>query len=142
MGKEQGDGDLVNVMVGRPENRLLVTGSHVVADITCIVCHSKVGWKYVDAREESQKYKVGKFILETQRVVDYRTWEDVDVSETPEHAMEERSPRGRREEEDPVVFDSDDEDECEDIFTGTWDPDIVAKRRSRKVSKRPKPAVD
>ncbi|CRK35816.1 hypothetical protein BN1708_016471, partial [Verticillium longisporum] len=37
----------------------LVTGWHVVADITCAVCHAKLGWKYVDAREEAQKYKVG-----------------------------------------------------------------------------------
>ncbi|KLU87229.1 hypothetical protein MAPG_06231 [Magnaporthiopsis poae ATCC 64411] len=70
-----GDGELVNIKIGRSENRQLVTGSHVVADISCRVCGTKVGWKYVDARESQQKYKVGKFILETARVVAWRGWE-------------------------------------------------------------------
>ena len=29
-----------------------------------------------------------------------------------------------------------DEDECEDLFTGAWDPEVVAKRRSRKGNNR------
>ena len=33
-----------------------------------------------------------------------------------------------------VVFDSDDEDECEDIFAGTWDAAVVAKRRRSKIA--------
>lgn len=70
-----GDGELVNIKIGRSENRQLVTGSHVVADISCRVCGTKVGWKYVDARESQQKYKVGKFILETARVVAWRGWD-------------------------------------------------------------------
>ena len=37
----------------------------------------------------------------------------------------------------PVLeSDSEDEDECEDLFSGTWDPEIAAKRRARKVSRR------
>lgn len=68
--------NLVNVTVGRPESRNLVTGAHVVADISCATCGVKIGWKYVDAREQAQKYKIGKFILETQRVVLSRSWED------------------------------------------------------------------
>lgn len=75
---EDGGADLANVRVGRPENRQLVTGQHVVADITCVVCGARLGWKYVDAHETDQKYKIGKFILETQRVVANRNWEDVD----------------------------------------------------------------
>ena len=72
------EADLVNTRVGRPENRQLVTGMHVVADIWCVVCGAKLGWKYVDAREPTQKYKVGKFILETQRVVAHRGWADIE----------------------------------------------------------------
>ncbi|EEY14306.1 yippee family protein [Verticillium alfalfae VaMs.102] len=145
--------DLLNVRVGRSENRQLVTGWHVVADITCAVCHAKLGWKYVDAREEAQKYKVGKFILETERVVGFKRWEDVHddadavvgggVLEGP--ASRPRSTRADDDNDDDdeqkkgvtpddVVFDSDDEDECEDIFAGTWDPVVVAKRRGRKAS--------
>jgi hypothetical protein len=127
--------DLINIKVGKPETRLLVTGSHVVADITCAICHAKVGWKYVDAKEESQKYKVGKFILETARVMDYRSWEDVSVTELLDTKEE---PVKTVHEDDPIVFDSDDEDECEDIFSGTWDPEVIAKRRSKRVNRRPK----
>ncbi|KAF3345260.1 Protein yippee-like [Verticillium longisporum] len=150
--------DLLNVRVGRSENRQLVTGWHVVADITCAVCHARLGWKYVDAREEAQKYKVGKFILETERVVGFRRWEDVpdDVDlvvadgQLAEPASRPRSTRAKGDNNDDddddddgqkkgvnpddVVFDSDDEDECEDIFAGTWDPVAVAERRGRKAS--------
>lgn len=75
----QESANLVNIVVGRPEPRNLVTGAHVVADINCATCGVKIGWKYVDAREQAQKYKVGKFILETERIVLLRTWEDVPV---------------------------------------------------------------
>jgi hypothetical protein len=126
---------LLNVKVGKPETRLLVTGSHVVSDIFCDICNTKIGWKYVDAKDESQRYKVGKFILETQRVLDYRSWEDVPLAGTSDSEFEV-SPPLRDSEEDPIVFDSEDEDECEDVFSGTWDPEIAAKRRSRKLNLR------
>ncbi|KAI5867120.1 yippee-domain-containing protein [Durotheca rogersii] len=128
--------DLMNIRVGKPETRLLVTGSHVVADITCLICHTKVGWKYIDAKEETQQYKIGKFILETQRVVVFRGWEDVVVDEMPELEVDEKQGyflAGN--DEEPVTFDSDDEDECEDLFAGMWDPAVVAKRRNRKVNR-------
>lgn len=177
--------NLVNVSVGSPEKRSLVTGIHVVADITCATCGVKIGWKYVDAREQAQKYKVGKFILETERVSLHRTWEDVEQagpgasrlaaphfysSSAPAESFS--TPGGRRAsglggarrkvscsseeaggladggsldeemEEDgspaqsdgEVMFDSEDEDECEDIFAGTWDAATVARRRGSRVS--------
>jgi len=37
----------VNVAAGRPEDRLLMTGMHVVADISCKACGAELGWKYV-----------------------------------------------------------------------------------------------
>lgn len=76
--------NLVNITVGRPEPRNLVTGAHVVADINCATCGAKIGWKYVDAREQAQKYKVGKFILETERVALLRAWDDIPVGEGDE----------------------------------------------------------
>ncbi|CAN0004438.1 unnamed protein product [Ectocarpus sp. 8 AP-2014] len=54
----------VNVSTGRPEDRLLLTGMHVVADISCKACGADLGWKYEEAADKSQKYKEGKFILE------------------------------------------------------------------------------
>ncbi|KAH8879321.1 yippee-domain-containing protein [Thozetella sp. PMI_491] len=123
--------NLVNVRVGRAENRQLVTGAHVVADITCAVCGVKLGWKYVDAKEATQKYKVGKFILETQRVAAYRSWEDVGPEASSGYMTMDDI---EDDEGDTVEFDSDDEDECEDIFAGTWDPEVAAQRRRSRVS--------
>lgn len=83
-----------NVTLGEKEERMMITGMHIVADIFCVCCGSNVGWKYVSqisnnliawfqiklsfdllvkqcfmfyqesAYEKSQKYKEGKFILE------------------------------------------------------------------------------
>lgn len=160
------ESELVNIRVGRAENRHLATGVHVVADIWCVVCSTKIGWKYVDARSAAQKYKVGKFILETQRVVMQHSWEYVDSAGG---GVMEEEPRQQRQQQvsgnacggrqsarastdtdasasrvsdesditdddgGVIVFDSEDEDECDDIFAGVWDPDVVAKRRKGKV---------
>ncbi|KAL0942324.1 Yippee family protein [Colletotrichum truncatum] len=155
---------LANVRIGKCENRQLVTGWHVVADITCLLCSAKLGWKYVDAKELSQKYKVGKFILEVERVVPFRSWEDVSeedddddndgesqgsVGEDEDDEMEgnrldndvsERNgdegagESSEGDDEVEIVFDSEDEDDLEDMFSGTWDPEVVAKRRGRRVT--------
>ncbi|KAF6824413.1 Yippee family protein [Colletotrichum musicola] len=152
-----GPGTLANVRIGKCENRQLVTGWHVVADITCALCGAKLGWKYVDAKEFSQKYKVGKFILEVERVVPFRSWEDLppghasdeededEVADVKQPSKTAQRPAtdepgsgsdGESSEPDEVemVFDSEDEDDLEDMFSGTWDPEVVAKRRSRKVT--------
>ncbi|OAA65889.1 yippee family protein [Niveomyces insectorum RCEF 264] len=180
--------NLANIRVGRPEHRQLVTGAHVVADISCALCGSKLGWKYVDARDAAQRYKVGKFILEIARLSTFHSWEDEEAQEDDEiddggygddermyHADEHayaydrhccdgveygavadtvgtvRSMMAKRTLSSPlsetsggaegdnrapaaIEFDSDDEDECEDIFAGTWDAEVVAKRRSEKRS--------
>lgn len=33
---------------------------------------------------------------------------------------------------DELEFDSQDEDECEDLFAGVWSPQLASKRRQRK----------
>lgn len=58
----------VNVTFGPREDRLLMTGIHTVMDIYCADCESLLGWKYEEAFEPSQKYKVGKYILEKERL--------------------------------------------------------------------------
>jgi len=95
----------------------------VVADVSCTICSTILGWKYVDAREQAQMYKIGKFILETKRVVVVSSWEDSCVGVKHEEVGEEVDGEG---EEDVVVFDSGDEDECEDLFAGTWDAGLPA----------------
>ena len=134
--------ELLNIRVGRSENRQLVTGWHTVADISCGVCDRKIGWKYVDAREASQKYKVGKFILETERVVTWRSWERVPVKQAS-RSHDEKSAESEilEEEESDVSFDSGDEEECENLFAGRWDAEAVAERR-RSLRPRQSDAED
>ncbi|KAK5987474.1 Putative yippee-like protein [Cladobotryum mycophilum] len=134
--EQSADQSLLNIRVGKNESRQLVTGWHTVADIHCGLCGRKLGWKYVDAKEASQKYKVGKFILETERVTTHRSWNDIPTSEDMEVFEGDR-----RSDEDEIEFDSEDEDECEDIFAGVWDAETVAKRRGRMV-RRQKPVSD
>ena len=59
----------VNISLGPKEDRVLITGLHTVADVYCNCCQSCLGWKYVEAFEESQKYKEGKCIIEKAKMV-------------------------------------------------------------------------
>ncbi|KAJ0966211.1 hypothetical protein J5N97_027349 [Dioscorea zingiberensis] len=59
-----------NVSIGDPEERMMLSGMHTVADIFCVSCGQNVGWKYESAHEKSQKYKEGKFILERGKIDD------------------------------------------------------------------------
>jgi hypothetical protein len=131
--------DLINTKVGRPQNRQLVTGAHVVADISCVVCESVVGWKYVDAKESAQRYKIGKFILETRKVVGGKTWEDAEGSDidvaVPGTGDGQYIGKKEGNDEGEIEFNSEDEDECEDLFAGVWDPEVVKKRRERRVGR-------
>ena len=55
---------LVNVNLGVEEDRHLSSGLHIVSDVYCNGCCTKLGWKYVFAYSDSQKYKEGTFIVE------------------------------------------------------------------------------
>lgn len=79
---------------------------------------------------------MGKYILEVERTSTYTTWGD--VAEEDVHATEKADDGGRRSSADAedIVFDSDDDEECEDIFAGTWDAEEVAKRRSQMIGRR------
>merc|ERR1711991_755975 len=57
-----------NVSSGPCEDRILNTGLHKVADLYCRQCEEYVGWKYEDATDEAQKYKIGKCVLEAARM--------------------------------------------------------------------------
>lgn len=108
--------------------RQLVTGAHTVSDISCAICGEMLGWKYVDAEEDSQRYKVGKFILETKKVCTAVSWDDEgQISNMPPLSIEDRG---------TVEFDSQDEDECEDLFAGLWNPSLALKRRRASKFRR------
>lgn len=99
-----------------------------------------LGWKYVAAEEEAQRYKVGKYILETKKICSVTCWENEEMVAEEEVVLDERSgnkimeaPPVRLESfkshNEEVEFDSQDEDECEDLFTGVWNPSLAVKRR-------------
>ena len=140
--------NLPNTYTHKPVPRQLVTGAHTVGDISCAQCGSVLGWKYVAAEEEAQRYKVGKFILETKRVCRSTTWENEDDVVEAHERLEQsrRDSSGRRRSSlvppnempkatagDEIEFDSQDEDECEDLFMGTWTPQLALKRRQAKM---------
>lgn len=132
---------LPNTITQRPVPRQLVTGAHTVADINCILCGSVLGWKYIAAEEEAQRYKVGKYIIETKRVTNSSCWEfqeDFPASASPESASSLPGAADNDEYEDysEVEFDSQDEDECEDLFAGVWSPGLARRRRSLKLTRK------
>ena len=102
-----------------------MTGAHTVSDVSCMFCESILGWKYVAAEEDSQRYKVGKFILETKRISIASQWED-------DGGLLEGSRTNKLGIEEAVEFDSQDEDECEDLFAGLWSPTTAVKRRQMR----------
>jgi len=59
---------VINISSGTPEDRMLITGMHTISDIFCFDCNKSLGWKYVHAFDERQRYKVGKVILEAAYV--------------------------------------------------------------------------
>ena len=59
----------------------MVIGLHTVRDLTCKVCKTSLGWKYCTTREPSQRYKMGKFLLETAHVVKIAHWPESNDSD-------------------------------------------------------------
>ncbi|KAK4992897.1 hypothetical protein LTR50_000803 [Elasticomyces elasticus] len=132
--------NLPNTFTHKPVPRTLVTGAHVVSDVSCAHCGAVLGWKYVDAEEEAQKYKIGKFILETKRVCSSTWWEGNEEDDgaawaTGGATSRSQGPGAARTmmaAEETVEFDSQDEDECEDLFAGVWTPELAVRRRRAK----------
>lgn len=48
----------------------MTTGRHFLRDISCRKCKEIVGWYYEKADEATEKYKEGKWILETELICD------------------------------------------------------------------------
>lgn len=120
--------NLPNTFAHKAVPRQLVTGAHTVSDISCAQCGSVLGWKYLAAEKEAQKYKVGNFILETKRVCRTACWESDEDDIEPPLQIHEYPLRVQPVEEE-VEFDSQDEDECEELFLGLWNCKIAAQRR-------------
>lgn len=88
-----------------------------------------IGWKYDSAEEESQRYKVGKYILETKKVFGESCWERLDEEEGGDGLTGSGQQAAWA---DAIEFDSQDEDECEDLFAGVWSPALAVRRRQGK----------
>lgn len=96
----------------------------MVSDLHCNICGTILGWKYVEASEESQKYKVGKFILETKKIRVGVRWDNTDGTGfghavDGEQVNETDEVESRPGEQEELEFDSQAESECEDLFAGT-----------------------
>jgi len=90
-----------------------------------------LGWKYEGAEEEGQRYKVGKYILETKCVGASSCWE-----------LEGGGMGELADSRDEIEFDSQDEDECEDLFAGVWTRELAVKRKQAKRFRRVEAGVD
>ena len=66
---------VINVRCGRAITKVLLTGLHAVADMYCENCNTAIGWKYEHVFEDRQKYKEGKFIIETAHMLKENGWE-------------------------------------------------------------------
>lgn len=120
------------IILKKPISRPLVTGMHTVSDISCALCTTILGWKYVNAEEEDQKYKIGKYILERERVVKVNQWDGGE-------GVDEMKLQRKRKENDgegDIEVDSQDEDELEDLFLGVWTKETALRRRKLKEERR------
>ncbi|KAI8125372.1 Protein yippee [Lucilia cuprina] len=55
---------VVNLTFSNIQERVMLTGRHMVRDVMCKNCSVKLGWMYEYATDEAQKYKEGRVILE------------------------------------------------------------------------------
>ncbi|ESO00182.1 hypothetical protein HELRODRAFT_113295 [Helobdella robusta] len=67
---------VVNLNYSDVQDRVMLTGRHMVRDVSCKNCDVKLGWIYEFATEDAQKYKEGRVILERALVTETDSFED------------------------------------------------------------------
>ena len=74
---------------------------------------------------------MGKFILETKRICSSSYWDNEGTVEEEAERVMEAPPVSWNSgvNDNGVEFDSQDEEECEDLFAGVWSPALAMKRR-------------
>lgn len=114
-----------------------------MSDVSCSFCATLLGWKYEGAEEEGQKYKVGKFILETRRIRGESCWEVGGGGGGGGDGVHGDCGGGGNTDNNKgvgqgggVEFDSGDEDECEDLFSGVWSENLAGRRREGRLVMR------
>lgn len=56
--------NVTNVDYSEKQIKAMISGSFTIQSIECKKCRKYLGWTYIRAHEESEGYKVGRFILE------------------------------------------------------------------------------
>jgi len=61
----------VNVeTLGNLRHTSLSTGDYTLVDVHCRVCRTYLGWKYVTASNDKERYKEGTYLLEQSKLKD------------------------------------------------------------------------
>jgi len=74
-------GKVVNLNYSETQDRMMLTGRHIVRDVTCKKCDAKLGWMYEFATEDGQRYKEGRVILERAMVTEIDGIEELALDE-------------------------------------------------------------
>ncbi|XP_055296545.1 protein yippee [Sitodiplosis mosellana] len=74
---------VVNLTYTTIQDRVMLTGRHMVRDVMCKNCKTKLGWMYEYATEDSQKYKEGRVILEQALIAESEGFPDPYASQQP-----------------------------------------------------------
>jgi len=76
-------GKVVNLNYSETQDRMMLTGRHIVRDVTCKKCEAKLGWMYEFATEDGQRYKEGRVILERAMVTEIDGIEELEPDDIP-----------------------------------------------------------
>jgi hypothetical protein len=60
----------VNAKLAPPRIQLMATGVHTMQEISCSTCSSYLGWKILQARNRSEKWKEGCCLLELESLAE------------------------------------------------------------------------
>ncbi len=82
------------------QDRVMLTGRHMVRDVFCKNCDSKLGWMYEYATDEGQRYKESRVILERALVTEA---DGMDESEPRPVLKASNRLRNREVEEQPAA---------------------------------------
>uniref|UniRef100_A0A915EF71 Yippee domain-containing protein n=1 Tax=Ditylenchus dipsaci TaxID=166011 RepID=A0A915EF71_9BILA len=67
---------VINIDLSNVEEKVMLTGRHMVRDAFCKNCKSRVGWMYEFAHDPQQVYKEGKVILEKALIEESQGMDD------------------------------------------------------------------
>ena len=73
--------DFILFISSETQDRMMLTGRHIVRDVTCKKCDAKLGWMYEFATEDGQRYKEGRVILERAMVTEIDGIEELALDE-------------------------------------------------------------